>query len=168
MTKGIIVPSQSRRVLLLVLLAATTLPSGCGNSKTDPVAASWKKIKVEYCVGSPPMVTMKSWETEDRKLLEDLRGALKIKSRQALSLVPTMTTNRIALTLADGKDIVMYIYDEERLSFYNVADRRQSCSITTDRGFVEKLKNVIRDAADEPIHFYYDREVTISRQLAGR
>jgi len=111
---------------------------------------------------------MKSWETEDRKLLEDLRGALKIKSRQALSLVPTMTTNRIALTLADGKDIVMYIYDEERLSFYNVADRRQSCSITTDRGFVEKLKNVIRDAADEPIHFYYDREVTISRQLAGR
>lgn len=148
-------PSQSKRILLLVLLTAAALPLGCENSKPpDPVATSWKKLKVEYSVGSPPTVTMKSWETEDQKLLDDIHDALKIKSKQALTLVPTMRTNRIVITLADGNDVIMHIYDEEQLSYHNPANRQQSYSILADKGFVEKLRNVIQTATGEKIHFY--------------
>lgn len=156
--------SQSKQILLLVLLTVSVTSSGCENSKPDPVATSWKKLKVEYCVGSPPTVTMKSWETEDQKLLDDIHDALKIKSRQALTLVGTMTTNRIAITLADGNDVIMYILDEERLSYHNPANRQQSYSVITDKGFVEKLRNVIQAATGERIHFYYDRRVQIIRE----
>jgi hypothetical protein len=139
------------------------MPLGCEKSTLNPAAASWQKIKVEYCVGTPPAVAMASWETEDQRLLGELRDALEIKSRQGLISVPTMTTNRIALTLADGDDFVLHIYDEEMLSFYNPANRQQSYAITADKGFVEKLRSVIQAARGERVHSYYDREVTISR-----
>ena len=162
--KGRAVSSPSQRVLLFVLLAAASLPLGCENRTVNPVDASWKKIEVEYCVGEPPVVAMASWGTEDPRLLAELREALVIASRQGLTLVPTMTTNRIALTLADGSDVVLHIYDEERLSYYNPADRQESYSIVTNKGFVEKLRNTIQTTTGESIQFYYDREVTISRR----
>jgi hypothetical protein len=106
---------------------------------------------------------MKSWMTEDHVLLDNLYKAFKIRKKQGLTLIPTMTTNCIRIKMTDGQDIIMYIYDEELLSFYNASDRQQSYSIHAERGFVDKLRNVIQSETGETISFYYDREVSISR-----
>ena len=151
------------QVLLLAILTAAVASLGCNNNYPDPATTAWAKIEVNYCVGSPPTVTMKSWATEDQGLLNDLHDAFKIKTKRGLSLVGTMTTNCIELRLADGKAIVMYVLGEERLTSHNPANRKQSYSLTTEKGFVGKLRDVIQAATGETVHFYYRREVTISR-----
>ena len=164
--------SQSKRAkwVIQLVIAAPILLFGCclGSClipwpQLNPAAVPWKKMTVEYCMGEPPAVTMKSWETEDQKLLNDLRGVLIIKEQRGSILVPTMLTNRIAVTRTDGKNIIMYIPSEYEVWFHNAANRKQSYSSYIDSVFATKLRYMIEDATGERIHFYYGREVTITR-----
>ena len=154
-------PSQSKRVkwAIPLVLAVPILLFGCcflSGPQLDPTAVSWKKMTVEYCVGtSSEEAVMKTWETEDKKLLNDLRSALKITHQQGLSVAGYMRTNRIVITLADGKNIRMSVYTDEGMRLYNEENKKEVYNLETDGSFVKKLRNVIQDATGEPIHFYY-------------
>ena len=105
---------------------------------------------------------MKSWETKDQGLLKELHDAFKVRATHGLSLIQTMTTNRLALTLEDDRELLLYIFDTGRLTWYNRRDRQESYAIDVEGVFVDTLRRTIQATTREAVHFYYDTEVTVS------
>ena len=152
---------------LMLLFAMTLLAAGCKARQSDPLgltATKWKSLSVQYCVGEGSTVVMKSWSTSDEALLDQLQH-LGVQEVSPLSLIGTMTTNRLDIVLATGETIRMYVLDEHMLTMHDPARKKKSYSLRLDGDFVKRLRSMIDDQAHDSIHFYYDHEVSVAESL---
>lgn len=153
-------------ILFLVIMC------GCGSHDecSDPLqicSAEWESLSVQYCVGAGPQVVAKKWASRDEAVMRRLKKAMIIKECASLSLIGTMTTNRLQMRLDDGNAIEMYVLANTQLSMHDPKRPKRSYLLIVDTAFVEVLKNVIAaDTGDDP-RFYYSHEVDVRQDGVG-
>lgn len=136
---------------------------GCKSDPPDVANTTWDSITVSYCDGSGPDVVMKTWTSEDEPVLTTLRTSLKIRSWEGRSTIAGMRTNEITIGLSDGQELVMNIFDAERIGLYDKKNTYRSYSLSVDSFFVETLRAIVKKHAGGDVIFWYSREVNIRK-----
>lgn len=123
----------------------------------------WVSLTVFYCVGDGKdgVVQGKKWTTKDKEVLTRLRSAYHEIARRGGMVAGTMTTNKVAITLENGQEWWLYLFDEHLASLQGVPNRRPTYHLEINPNFVESLRAEILRETGETAYFYYPYEVRI-------
>ena len=120
--------------------------------------AKWESISMEYLVRDGVEFQRQTWSTTDRIVLDRLSNSLKIKRAGDLWGIGTMTHNKIALKLANGKRFIIYVNEPTRLCMNEFPNPSTGFSLDVTRNFHDELKTIIESETKSTIYFYPPRE----------
>lgn len=130
----------------------------------DLKAATWDKVCVYYCVGAPPTVEMRTWESTNALVLNKLKGSLCITSTNLLSNVYMEPFNAIEIQLVDKRKYWLFLsLDKNKAALYAPSDYI-GYALCIGPEFGENIRELIEDTEETEIHFgYYPDIVRNSR-----
>ncbi|NCC62212.1 MAG: hypothetical protein EOM12_15030 [Verrucomicrobiae bacterium] len=103
----------------------------------------WESLYVEYIEMSKGESVRKSWTTNNKDVLNELRESLKVLDAGDLWGLGTMTSNKLRLTLVGGEEWVIYIVSKTSLAINKAIDPPTGFGLKVAPLFYDTLKKVI-------------------------
>jgi len=132
--------------------------SGCWTMQVkipDLHSAKWKSLEVEYLVKTDSGERGRVWSTVDPKVLDCLQKSLVVASDGDLWGYGTMTSNRIAIQLADGRKYILHVISDNHLCLNDYGSAKTGWSLDATADFQQTLKALIQEATKDDLIWYH-------------